>query len=412
MLTASRIRNAKPKAKPCKLFDGRGLYLEVRPNGGKWWRYKYRRPGTRKENTLSLGTFPDVSLRKARARLQAARDLLADGIDPGEARKADKQAAAKAAEPVATFAECARKWMRNKAPGWSDSSREKARLVVDDYLIPALGDRPIASLTSADVLAVLRDMDRRAPSLARKAAGAANAIVRVAISEGVREEGRLLDLNLRDNLPRQRKGHLPAATTPASVATVMRAIQSIASPVTRAALLVCAYTAQRPGNVAAMRWDDLDLAAAEWLIPAEVMKMRNAHIVPLSRQVVALVEGMREYTGGRGYVFPPIAQQGNSHLHRDALSKALRDAGLQGKQTPHGLRATLRTVARERLGIPADVLEAQLAHAKRGETQAAYDRGTLLDERLERVQEWCDYLDALAAGGDVVAFKRRAARRI
>src|SRR6185312_6658592 len=187
------------------------------------------------------------------------------------------------------------------------------------------------------------------------------------------------------------KGHLPAATTPRDVEHVMVTVRAIESEVTRAALLVCAYTAQRPGNVAAMRWHDVDLDRAEWTIPAAVMKMRAAHVVPLSTQAVALIESMQ----GRDatFVFPPLSEQKTPHLHRDSLSKALRDAGLRGKQTPHGLRATLRTVARERLGISADVLEAQLAHAKRGDTQAAYDRAGFIEERHRLVQSWADYLD-------------------
>lgn len=392
MLTASQVKNTKPKAKPYKLADGRGMYLEVRPNGGKWWRMKYRRPVNRKETRLSLGTFPDVSLRKARERLQDARDMLADGIDPGEVHKGKKQAKAKAAQhEAATFAMYARKWLAIKAPGWSDSTREKARLVLESYLVPALGARPVADVTSREVLELVRDMDTRTPSLARKASGHAKAIIRLAISDGARDEGRPLDLALRDNLPKQRKGHNPAATTRTTVAATMKVIRELSSPVTHAALLVCAYTAQRPGNVAAMRWEHVD--GAEWTIPAESMKTGQAHVVPLSRQVLELLEAMREYAGGTGYVFPPVAAQGTPHLHRDAMSKALREAGLQGKQTPHGLRATMRTVARERLGVSADVLEAQLAHAKRGEVAAAYDRAGFLEERRQLSQRWADYLD-------------------
>jgi len=201
----------------------------------------------------------------------------------------------------------------------------------------------------------------------------------------------LLDLNLRDNLPKRQKGHYSAATTPGEVKAVMDAVKTMPSEVTRAALLVCAYTAQRPGDVAAMRWRDVDTNGAEWIIPKT--KTGQSHVVPLSRQSLALIESMTRYSGGAEYVFPPLARQKSQHLHRDSLSKALREAGLRGKQTPHGLRATLRTVARERLGISADVLEAQLAHAKRGEVAAAYDRTGFVEERQRVMQAWADYLD-------------------
>jgi len=171
--------------------------------------------------------------------------------------------------------------------------------------------------------------------------------------------------------------------------------------VTRAGLLLCLYTAQRPGNVVSMRWGELRPDADEWLIPAEKMKVDRGddvpHVVPLAQQVSALIESLRPLTGGVGYVFPPIAQQKSPHLAEDTLSNALREAGLRGKHTPHGSRASFRTVAREVLQIPEDVLEAQIAHAKKGQTQSAYDRAWFVPERHQVMQRWADYLDGLAA---------------
>lgn len=392
MLTVTEARNLKPRAKPYKVADGRGLHLLVHPNGSKYWRLKYRHAG--KERVLAFGVFPEVSITEARQRCDDARTAFRNGIDPGAQRaEAKAEQKAEAQHKVDnTFKAVSETWLTMKSPGWSKSHVDKMTLVLRDYLNPDIGDIGVGDLTSADVLRVLRKMGATVPDLGVKAAGAARSIVRYAISEGLRDEGRLLDLNLRDNLPKRVKGHLPAATTPADVVAVLDTIKALESPVTRAALLVCCYTAQRPGNVAAMRWHDVDLGRAEWTIPAAVMKMRTSHVVPLSKQAVALIETMR----GRDktYVFPPVSEQKTPHLSRDALSKALRDAGLRGKQTPHGLRATLRTVARERLGVSADVLEAQIAHAKRGDVQAAYDRTGFVDERHHAMQRWADYLDS------------------
>lgn len=388
----SAIRKAEKRSaigRNFPLWDGQGLHLLNR--GGRYaWRLKYTRPDGR-DNRLALGMYPIVSLTEARARAEDARRQLRNGIDPGAARKALK--AENRRKVTDTFERHARKWAAAKAPGWSKSTRDKIELVLRDYLIPAIGNRDVRDLGSMDIVKVLRRIHENAPSLVKKAAQATQATIRVAIQAGAREEGRLLDLNLRDNLPKVQKRHYSAATTPDDVKAVMGGIRKLTGEITRAALLVCAYTAQRPGNVAAMRWCDVDTKASEWNIPAEVMKTGQPHTVPLSRQALALIKSMRPYSGGTEYVFPPVSKQKTPHLHRDSLSKALRDAGLKGKQTPHGLRATLRTVARERLGISADVLEAQLAHAKKGEVQSAYDRTGFVQERHRLAQTWADYLD-------------------
>lgn len=400
-LTAARIRNAKPPQFP--LWDGGGLHLIDR-NGRLHWRWKYTRPDGR-ENRLSLGAYPAVSLQQARTLRDDARRKLAAGSDPAETRKAGRVEAERATRD--TFERFAKDWLNVKSKGWAVETRRKAELVVNAYLVPAIGKRNVRDLTSGDVVKVLRGMIGHSPSLTRKAAQAAQAIIRVAITADAREDGRILDLNLRDNLPAVEKSHYPAATLPAELGKVLRTIAAYPSEVTRAALLVCAYTGQRPGTVASMRWDEVD--GKVWCIPADKMKTGHTHLVPLPKQVIALLDAMMPYTAGREWVFPPLARQNTPHLHRDALSKALRDAGLKGKQTPHGLRASLRTLARERLGVAADVLEAQLAHAKKGEVAAAYDRTRFDDERRKVMQVWADYLDTLHAGASVTPIRRKRA---
>lgn len=402
-LTEVRIRNAKPADFP--LWDGEGLHLISR-GGRRHWRLKYARPDGR-ENRIALGPYPMVTLKDARVKRDNARRQLAAGIDPSEERKRNREEAKR--DTHDTFGRFAEVWLAVKAKGWADATRRKNELCVRSYLVPALGKRNVRAITSGDVVKVLRKAADHAPEVARKAAIAAQAIIRLAITAGAREDGRLLDLNLRDNLPAAEKHHFPAATLPAELGNVLRKINAYPSAVTRAALLVCAYTGQRPGTVATMRWAEISADHREWIIPASKMKTGHRHIVPITRQLVGLLDDMRQFTAGREYVFPPLARQKTPHLHRDAMSKAFREMGLRGKQTPHGLRASFRTLARERLGVAADVLEAQLAHAKKGEVQAAYDRTRFDAEREKVMQQWADYLDTLRDGASVTPIHRASA---
>jgi integrase len=395
---------ALPKLHAGRHWDGGGLYLEVTPDGARRWRLKYRFAG--REKRLALGVFPDVSLAAAREGAQRARELLRQGIDPSEQRKAQKAAMRRTS--AGTFETVARAWLEHKAKGWSHASRRKADYVLRAYVLPTLGSRDVATLTSAEAARVLRAMEGT-PDLARKARQYLQGIVRHAIREGLRDEGRVLLID-DEALPPAKKGHFAAATTPEEVARVMAAINAYPVEVVRCALLMAAYTAQRPGNVASMRWDELAIEAAEWRLPSEKMKTGHAHIVPLPRQSLELLEVMRPYTGGVGYVFPAIAQQRTPHLHRDSLSKALRALGFAKSHSTHGFRAALRTLGRERLGIDSDILEAQLGHAKRGDVQKAYDRTAFTEARRAAMQRWADWLDRLATNepGNVVPLSRRA----
>jgi integrase len=394
---------ALPKLPAGRHWDGQGLYLEVTPDGARRWRWKYRFAG--REKRLAIGVWPSVTLADAREAAQRARELLRKGIDPSEQRKAEKAAARSAT--AGKFETVARAWLAHKSKGWSHASRRKAEYVMRAYVLPALGARDVATLTSAEAARVLRAMEGT-PDLARKARQYLQGIVRFAIGEGLREEGRLLTLD--EALPATKGGHVPAATLPEEIARLMAAIRAYPHEVTRNALLTCAYTAQRPSNVVAMRWDELAIEAAEWRIPAEKMKTGIGHIVPLPRQMLAILEAMRAYSAGREYVFPPLARQQSQHLHRDALSKALRIMGFAGEHSTHGFRGMFRTAGRERLGIDIDVLEAQLAHQKQGKIQKAYDRARFDDARRTAMQRWADWIDRTAMNepGTVVQLTARA----
>lgn len=392
-LTALAVKNAGPG----KHFDGGGLFLHVTRTGAKYWRLKYRHAG--REKLLALGVYPAVAIPEARDKAHKARALLRDGHDPAAVR-AERRAKARR-DTEAAFPKVAEAWIERNRASWAPATLKKARYIIGDYLTPALRNESIATLSSK---AAADALGKIPPTLAVMARSYLGRIVTYAIQEGLRDDGRLL--SLRGAVQRAEKGHIPAAVDLADVRLVLEAVETYPVPVTRAALRLAMLTAQRPGNVAGMEWAEVDLEAAEWSLPAAKMKTRHAHIVPLSRQAVESLRGMLAYTDGQQYVFPPLARQTTPHLHRDALSAALRRKGLQGKHAPHGFRGMFRTVARERLNIPADVLEAQLAHAKKDEIQKAYDRTAFLDERREAMQKWADYLDTLRAGGNVVPMRR------
>lgn len=392
-LTALAVKNAGPG----KHFDGGGLFLHVTRTGAKYWRLKYRHAG--REKLLALGVYPAVAIPEARDKAHKARALLRDGRDPAAVRAECKAKAKRDTE--AAFPKVAEAWIERNRASWAPATLKKARYIIGDYLTPPLRNESIATLSSK---AAADALGKIPPTLAVMARSYLGRIVTYAIQEGLRDDGRLL--SLKGAVQRAEKGHIPAAVDLADVRLVLEAVETYPVPVTRAALRLAMLTAQRPGNVAGMEWAEVDLEAAEWSLPAAKMKTRHAHIVPLSRQAVESLRGMLAYTDGQQYVFPPLARQTTPHLHRDALSAALRRKGLQGKHAPHGFRGMFRTVARERLNIPADVLEAQLAHAKKDEIQKAYDRTAFLDERREAMQKWADYLDTLRAGGNVVPIRR------
>lgn len=385
-LTAVAIRSAKPGA---KLADGGGLRLEVKERGRGYWRLKYRFGG--REKLLAFGVFPEVSIAEARKRRDVARAKLRDGVDPSAEKRATKEAAKRDAR--VSFANVSDEWLAFKKKEWAPATYRKAHYVVTTYLSPPLRGRTVAELATKDVTKILVGIAQGAPNLAQKARQYLGGIIDYAIRVGLREEGKLL--NLKGAVPKADKGHIPAATTAAEITPLLRAIAAYDSPITRAALQLTMLTAMRPGVVASVPWTEFDLNAAEWHVPAERMKMKHAHIVPLPTQAVTLLRKIEELTGGGKYVFPSPARQKTPHVSRDGLSAALRKMGFQGKHATHGFRGMFRTVARERLGIDPDVLEAQLAHAKKGGVAKAYDRTRFDEARRVAMQSWADYLETM-----------------
>jgi integrase len=425
-LTELEVRRAKPRAKAYMLSDGGGLYLAVSAAGLKSWVVRVRLPGTTTATPSTIGHYPQVTLAEAREKARAAQQSAKVGVATLGLRRAKRAAVATVeaeskAEELATaelerstFRSVALRWLAENRPRWATETRRKAELIVEKYLIPALGGSDLRTLATKDVRPVLFEMHAKVPQLARKARQHLGKIVDLAIDEGLR--GEESKLRLDRILPTTKHGHMPAVTEDESrLAEVMQAIDAYPNRVVRAALVLSSLTAMRSGVVASARWSEIDLDSGEWSVPGKEadgvtnrMKTGKDYSTSLPKQAVEALREMWQRTGGTEFVFPPQARQQSLHLSRDALSKALREMGFQGVHTTHGFRATFRTLGRERLNIPADVLEVQLAHEPANQVQAAYARVKFKPVRRKVMQEWADYLDALRNEGTVVTLRKSA----
>ncbi len=374
-------------AGPQKLTDGRGLYLFLTPAGGKIWRYDFRLHGQRR--TIALGTYDDLSLAAAREKLREARALVAAGQDPVEARRESRRRA-RSADTLATVAD---EWI-GKQP-MSPATRKKKRLFLRLYVLPSLGARPVATMSPVHVLELLRPIEARGRlDTAHRVKQLIGQILRYAIATGRATDD--ATAHLRGALAPVTVRNHAAPTTPRAVGAVLRALDSYqGSPIVAAMLRLAPLVFVRPGELRRAEWSELDLAGAVWRIPAGKMKMRADHLVPLSRQAVAILEALVPVTGGRRYVFA-------SPRHRDrpvsdmTLNAALRALGLPPTViTPHGFRAMARTLLDEQLRCPPDVIEVQLAHVVRGPLGATYNRSQYLEARTAMMQTYADFLDSL-----------------
>ena len=404
MLTASDVAGAKPEAQPYKKADERGLFLLVQPNGGKWWRFKYRRPGTGKENALSLGVYPDVSLKQARERREQARKLLADGIDPAEQRQAARLAQRQAAAD--SFEVIGREFIERRLGNKAEGHRSKVQRRLELYVFPYLGRRPVSAITAPEILAVLQRIESRGTlETAHRALQNIGQVIRYAIATARASFDPTP--SLRGALQPVSKRHMAAPTDPAAVGAILRALEAFqGGPVVHAAVRLLPLVFCRPGELRAMRWEDVDLKAAEWRYT--VSKTKTDHVVPLSTQAVAILRDLQPLTGhlAGGYVFPG----GRSNLRplsNAAINAALRRLGIDTKTelTGHGWRAAARTLLHERLGYDPHVIEHQLAHAVPDALGTSYNRTKFLKERRAMMQRWADYLDGLRTGGEVLEFR-------
>ena len=393
LLTHTKIQHAKPGKRAVRLFDGRGLYLEIAPAGSRWWRFKYRFAG--KEKRISLGVYPDVGLKQARDKREEARRQVAAGIDPSEARKQTKQALIE--NSVNTFEAIAREWFEKHSPNWEASYSVKLLARLEANIFPWIGRSPIVAIKAPELLSILRRVESRgALETAHRLLNYCGSIFRYAIATGRAERDVAADL--RGALPPSIPQHHASITEPQGVAGLLRAIDGYrGSDVTRAALRLAPLVFVRPGELRKAEWTEIDLEASEWRIPAERMKMRSKHIVPLSRQAVAILKDLKPLTGKGRFVFPGERSRARP-MSENTVNGGLRRLGYTGSEmTGHGFRSMASTLLNEQ-GWDRDAIERQLAHSERNSIRAAYNFAEHLPERRRMMQAWADYLQSLTAG--------------
>ena len=401
-LTNTAVRNAKACEKTVKLSDERGLYLEVSPGGGKWWRLKYR--FGRKEKRLSLGVYPDVTLKDARDRRDEARKLLAGGIDPSEYRKATK--AAQSDRNANNFELTAREWFAKYSPTWAPNHGTRLIRLFERDIFPCLGAKPISEITAPDLLAVLRRIEARgALDTSHRALGNCGQVFRYAVATGRCQRDPSSDL--RGALPPVRGKHFAATTEPEQLAKILRAMDGYEGMLAvQCALRLAPLLFVRPGELRSAEWKDIDLEIGQWSYVTS--KTKTPHIVPLARQAVAILRELQPLTGGGRFVFPG-ARSNLRHMSDNAILAAMRRMGIEKTEmSGHGFRAVARTILDEVLGVRPDYIEQQLAHAVRDPNGRAYNRTAHLPERRKMMQQWADYLDRLKAGATVVTITKGA----
>lgn len=404
MLTDTAIRKAKPTKNPQKMSDGGGMYLLLKPDGGRYWRMDYRYDKKRK--TLALGVYPTVTLLDARQRREDARRLLANGTDPGAARKAAKQAKAESARVTgATFEIIARAWMARQEV--AEVTASKNRWILETFLFPEIGSLPITEITSRVLLDALRKIENSGKlETAKRAKVKAGQVFRYAVLEGEAENDPTSTLKGALKPPSEK--HHAAITDPARIGELLRAIEGFTGQFTTLkALQLSPLVFVRPGELRYAAWSEFDLDGMIWRIPAERMKMKAAHLVPLSTQAVVILRELHQLTGHGHYLFPSL-RTSSRPMSENTVNAALRRLDFsKDEMTGHGFRSMAATRLNE-MGWNADAIERQLAHAESNKVRAAYTHAAqYLQERTRMMQAWADYLDGLRSGAKIIPIHRK-----
>ena len=402
-LTDTAIKKIKPDTKPVKFSDGKGLYLLVNPVGSKLWRWKYRVLG--KEKVLSLGAYPDVSLAQAREGLEKARKVLAAGNDPMVVRKADKVASRAAAEN--SFDSVARKWWAQWKPARSDQHAGQVMRRFEANVFPHIGGRPVSEIQAPELVAMLKFIESRGVNdLAKRALQTSGQVFRYAIAHGLATRNPANDIKPSDILASRQKKNL-ARIESRELPELLRHIEGYqGAAITRLALKLMAMTFVRTTELIGARWQEFNLDDARWDIPAQRMKMKTPHIVPLSAQAVNLLRTLHLISGHSVLLFPGERDHEKS-MSNNTILGALARMGYKGRMTGHGFRGVASTLLHE-MGFDHAHIELQLAHQERDEVSAAYNHATYLKQRAQMMQDWSDYLDSCTTG-KVIVFQRAAA---
>lgn len=395
MLNVPKINALKPKDKDYKVSDEKGLHLLIKKNGAKYWRLKYRINGS--EKLLSLGVYPEVTLKEAREARDIARTKIKEGNDPSLMRKLDK-----AGCKENTFQAVAEEFLANNAHKWSESHKAHIKQCYERDVFPWIGARPLKVLTAIEVLATLRRIiDRGALETAARTKQFIGQAIRYGVVTGKAE--RDITQDLKGALPSPVKGNYSAIIDPTELVQLLKDIKAYqGSFIVRTALQLQPMIFARPANLVAMRWDEINFDAAQWVIPAEQMKMGAKHIVPLSRQAIHLLNEIKPLSGRGEFVFPSDrGKTKTGHISRETPGAIIRRLGYKDRHTVHGFRTTASTLLHEQ-GFNSDTIERQLAHAERNSIKAAYCRAEYLPERVKMMQVWSDYLESLVVGGNVI----------
>ena len=389
-LSDAKIRRAKPGSKPYKLYDGDGLFMLIHPNGSRYWRLKYRAAG--KEKLFAVGVYPEVNLAEARAKVIEARRVIREGGDPVIERRRHR-----AESSVPTFRAMAEEWIATRENQWSPTYRDAVKSALAANLYPQVGDMSVQAITVPILREALLLMEQRGVLAAlRKVRMWASLVFRYAIATGRCENDPAAPL--RGTFKAHKSRNFAALTTAQEFGKLVARIRTYdGSPVTRCALLLMAYTFTRTGELRSAEWTELDLEGAMWRIPAERMKMREAHLVPLSGQARKILAELKLLTGTSRWVFPN-ERKPQKPMSENTILYALYRLGYHSRATGHGFRSSASTLLNE-MGFDPDVIERQLAHKERNKVRAAYHRAEYLAERSEMMQRWTDYIDELAASG-------------
>ena len=390
-VTHAEIVNAKPREKPYRLFDGRGLYLEVAPSGGRWWRFKYRFKG--KEKRLSLGVYPEVSIKAARDRLDEARRKLASGIDPADERRSNGPTPTEGA-PSNSFEAVAREWFAKHSPAWAPGHGNKIIRRLEANIFPWLKQDSIREIRPLELLTVIQRIEQRGRNeTAHRALQNCGRVFRYAVATG--RADRDITRDLIGALAPVVERHHSSIVEPKAVGALLRAIDSYdGSFVTRCALRLAPLVFVRPGELRMAEWTEFDLDENEWRIPATRMKMRSHHYVPLATQAVEILRELQPLTGNWRFVFPGERDRSRA-MSNNTVNAALRRLGYSNTQmTGHGFRSMASTLLNEQ-GWHPDAIERQLAHQEPNEIRAAYNYAKHLPERRRMMQAWADYLQGL-----------------
>ncbi len=391
-----KCKNAKPKEKSYKLADEKGLYLEIMPNGSKYWRHKYR--FNKKEKRIAYGVYPEVTLAEAREKRDISRKLLEQNIDPVSHKQEQKHLALLNAEN--TFEPLAREWHNKNLARWTSRHAQDIMTRLEKDIFPEIGNMPVRDISAPCLLRAIHKIEKRgAHELARRARGVCENVFAYGIGTG--RADRNVAIDLKGTLEAFKRGHYAAFDYKEIPVFLDKLEKNTARlyPQTIRATKMLMLTFVRTGELINATWEEIDFKKKQWLIPAERMKMRRPHAVPLSKQVIEILKQQKEETDvlNTPYVFPSQVSP-KKPMSNATILGAIKRLGYRGQMTGHGFRALAMSTIKEKLGYRHEVVDLQLAHAKANKVDAAYDRAEFMDERIKMMQEWADYLDGVKNG--------------